>query len=203
MNMSPSVDDSGNKHKYQSKNPLQRFLIDRFYESMFALLSKADFQSVLDAGCGEGFSLLRLSEVFPDKHLHGLELRREAVDFCGVNLPPEIKVDLGSVYAMPYPEKSFDLVIASEVLEHLDDPTRCLTECGRVSRQYVLATVPNEPFFMAANFLRGKNLRGFGNDPEHIQHWSSGRFARLFGGHFEIIAQDTSFPWTLVLGKMA
>ena len=36
--------------------------------------------------------------------------------------------------AMPYPDESFDLVVHSDTLEHVPDPSRALSECWRVLR---------------------------------------------------------------------
>ena len=72
--------------------------------------------------------------------------------------------------------------------------------------------MPNEPFFMMANFLRGKNLRRWGNDVEHIQHWTSGSFQSFTtsvtrsdlvkfvkGRTLKIVKIRHPFPWTLLL----
>jgi SAM-dependent methyltransferase len=105
----------------------------------------------------------------------------------------------GSIFEMPFPDDSFDLVICTEVLEHLPQPAEGLAELRRVSRGWLLLSVPHEPLFMAANFLRGKNVRAWGNDPEHINHWSAHGFVRFVARQCPVIDWRKSFPWTLVL----
>jgi hypothetical protein len=90
-------------------------------------------------------------------------------------------------------------VLCLEVLEHLTEPLRALEELRRVSGGLCLISVPNEPFFMMSNFLRGKNVRAWGNDPEHLHRWRAGEFLRLLGVHFRVESVAYPFPWVLAL----
>lgn len=45
------------------------------------------------------------------------------------------KIKKGSVYKIPFPDKSFDLVVVSEVLEHLENPKKAMREVGRVLKK--------------------------------------------------------------------
>lgn len=53
---------------------------------------------------------------------------------------PEISLRVGEARALPYPNQSFDIVLASQVLHHMegDDPVRLLRELYRVARRAVL-----------------------------------------------------------------
>jgi SAM-dependent methyltransferase len=83
------------------------------------------------------------------------------------------------VYALPYPDRAFDVVVATEVLEHLHDPSGAVRELLRVARKAVILTVPHEPWWRLANMMRGKYLSDFGNTPGHVQHWTRTGFVRL------------------------
>ena len=87
-----------------------------------------------------------------------------------------------------------------EVLEHLEDPARALREAARVG-DFLLVSVPHEPLFRAANFLRGKNWSRWGNDSEHIHFFGKKSFRALLEPHGEILRFETSFPWTIALLK--
>lgn len=215
-----------NYKKHTSTNLLQRFLLDNFFNVLVGTLKSIDYssseaqaksrsildkssrqartiksiESVLDVGCGEGFTLYRLAEEKIGKHLEGIEYLQTAIDI-GKKIHPNIRFKKGDIYQLPYKDNSFDLTICTEVLEHLADPKKALKELVRVSSTYCLLSVPNEPFFMAANFLRGKNWSRFGNDIEHIQHWSSKGFAQfvLDNCSAHVIAQKHPFPWTVLL----
>jgi ubiquinone/menaquinone biosynthesis C-methylase UbiE len=108
---------------------------------------------------------------------------------------------VGSIYDIPFKDRSFDLVICNEVLEHVDDPGKALSELERVTKKYCLISVPHEPWFMMANFLRGKNWSRWGNDIEHIQHWSRRGIRTLVGRYFDVLVVKNPFPWTLLVAR--
>jgi hypothetical protein len=83
----------------------------------------------------------------------------------------------------------------------LQDPQRALDQIVSLNPDHAILTVPHEPWFMLSNLLRGKNLRQFGNDPGHINHYTVRSFRRLLSPHFEILRMTTSYPWILALAK--
>ena len=163
-----NIEFTSNYRKHTSKNPLQKLLINNFFNSLLAAIKDLKVDSVLDAGCGEGFTLNKLYENKIGKRLEGVDFLKTAVEL-GKKTHPHLKLRQGTIYHLPFEDNSFDLVICTEVLEHLENPKKGLSELIRVSKKYLLLSVPNEPFFMMANFLRGKNLSRWGNDIEHIQ----------------------------------
>lgn len=115
---------------------------------------------------------------------------------------PKVKIKHASIYEIPFPNNSFDLVICTEVLEHLETPSLAIEEVKRVSRRNILISVPNEPFFMLGNFLRGKNMGKLGNDPEHINHWTVFSFASFLKKQgLKKISVKFPFPWILIFCK--
>lgn len=185
--------------KHTSKNPIQKLLIANFYKSFIGLAKSVNPTSVLDVGCGEGFTLQRLIREGMGGKLEGIDYSKEAISI-GKKLFPHLLLKQGSIYNLPYKDNAFDIVLSTEVLEHLENPKKALREILRVSKKYILASVPNEPFFMVSNFLRGKNVMRFGNDPEHIQHWTVFSFKRfLKRENVKIKAVKLPFPWVMVL----
>lgn len=187
--------------KHTSKNPIQQLLIKNFYSTLTSLAKPLKPESILDAGCGEGFTMEKLSKSKIGEKLEGIEYSKEAISF-GRKLFPDLKFIHGSVYELPYKNNSFDLVICTEVLEHLEEPTRALKEILRVSKKYLIISVPNEPFFMLSNFLRGKNLSRFGNDEGHINHWNVLSLKKyLTQNKVKTINISIPFPWITVVGE--
>lgn len=192
---------TSNFQKHTSKNPIQKFLIDNFYSSLISLVKPLSPKTILDAGCGEGFTMDKLSKNGIGEKTEGVEYSKEAI-LLGEKLFPNLTFRQGSVYELPYKDKSFDLVVCTEVLEHLEEPARALREMLRVSKKYLIISTPNEPFFMMSNFLRGKNMMQFGNDPEHIQHWTIFSFLKLMKKHeVRIRIVKLPFPWIMILGE--
>ncbi len=194
------MNNTDNFRKYTSKNPLQKYLINNFLEKLFFCIKDLPVKTVLDAGCGEGFILSEFKNRNIGNDLEGIDFSEEALAI-GRKMFPYLELRKEDIYNLPYEDNSFDLVICTEVMEHLENPDKVVDEIMRVSKKYCLFSVPNEPFFMLSNFLRGKNLSRWGNDIEHIQHWSSCAFKTMVGGKLNVIAVRRPFPWTVVLSE--
>lgn len=69
--------------------------------------------------------------------------------------------------------KSFDLVYASHILEHILDPNVAIREMKRVARKYVIIKVPNATYF--------KRTR---EDPEHVFSWNMITFKNYLQYYF-------------------
>jgi SAM-dependent methyltransferase len=102
-----------------------------------------DPQRVLDVGCGPGFLMLFLAEL-------GVEV--EGVDFSPSSLdlaPPGVRdrILVGDVTQAHVPERSFDLVICREVLEHLTvlQVRETIEQLCRASDRFVYATTRFHP----------------------------------------------------------
>lgn len=96
---------------------------------------------VLDVGTSTGANLRLLAEM-GYRDITGLDSSTEAIRFCAEKgLPP---VRHGSVTAMPFEEDRFDMVMATDVVEHVDDDARAVAEVARVLRPggAALFTVP-------------------------------------------------------------
>ena len=166
--------ESSNYLKFQTRNPVVRRLIDGFYDRVREIVEPLDAGSTLDAGCGEGETMLRLGPVLGER-VAGFDLDPQAVELARDRVEGAEIVE-GSLYEIPFDRDRFDLVLCLEVLEHLEDPGAALAELGRASRRDVVVSVPYEPWFRAGSAMRGKYLSTLGNHPEHINHWNRRSF---------------------------
>ncbi|AKB19740.1 methyltransferase domain-containing protein [Methanosarcina sp. WWM596] len=187
--------ESGNYKKYTSKNPLMGIVTSKFMKDLSETITPLEnINNIIDIGCGEGFIVNCLNRT----DITGVDISKNALDIAK-RKNPGCNFCTGSVYDLAFKKNSFDLVIATEVLEHLESPKKALQEIKRISKNYCIFSVPNEPYFRTMNFLRGKNLTRFGNDIEHVQNWSSGEFVKLIGTYFNVVEVKKPFPWTMVL----
>lgn len=193
--------ETTNYLKHANSNPIQKALINNFYKELFRMLKPLKLEKVLDVGCGEGFTLKKLEEKKIGKHNEGIDYSEDAIKI-GKKIYPELNLLKGDVYSLSYPDNSFDMALCTEVLEHLDDPIKAVQEIKRVTSKYILFSVPNEPFFIMANFLRGKYVKSFGNHPEHINHWTMWGFENFLKKQgLTVVKSKHPFAWSLVLVK--
>ncbi len=129
----------------------------------------------------------------------GIDYSPAALAWSQANDVAQSSLNVADVHHLPFPDNSFDLVLCLEVLEHLLDSTQGLRELLRVARDCVLVSVPHEPFFRGANFLRGKHLRALGNDPEHLHTYSGRAFRRLVAAQAQVVWHGYCFPWQIAL----
>ncbi len=124
---------------------------------LFALLrlKRANSRSLkfLDAGCGTGGNLAALQKAGFD--CEGFDFSPVAVEFCRARGLES--VSLGSILHIPYPERTFDIVISCDVLNDAGtaDEERALAEVFRVLK-------PGGRLFLnlpAFSFLRGEHDR--------------------------------------------
>jgi 2-polyprenyl-3-methyl-5-hydroxy-6-metoxy-1,4-benzoquinol methylase len=188
--------------KYKERNLISRLLVDHFYRSLrrvVELLEPAD--RILEAGCGAGISSLRIRQMLRGQHFEVSDVDDNAIrQFEKIRFPIPFRQE--SVLALQRTGGEFDCVFLLEVLEHVEDYEKALSEIFRVSRKYVVVSTPNEPLWRILNVLRGKYLRDRGNTPGHINHWSRSALVSLIGKYGEVVRVYRPIPWTIVVAKV-
>ena len=186
--------------KYQARNPIVRSMVKGFLNSFDQLFTGLDVKKILEVGCGEGFLSNRMSSIKPSATVIGLDYSMDILEIASqtfTNMPR----CRASVYNLPFKDNFFDLTVACEVLEHLEEPHIALPEIQRVTKKYFLASVPQEPLWRILNFMRGKYITTLGNYPGHIQHWTPGEFVKLVSGYFDVCEIVRPFPWTMIIAS--
>jgi SAM-dependent methyltransferase len=109
---------------------------------LWALVHRADLPPsprILDAGCGTGRNLVEFSRLGPSE---GIDLSPRAVESCrsrGLE-----GVQEGVIEDLPFEDGRFDLIFATDVIEHLPDDGAALEELRRVAAPggRLIVTVP-------------------------------------------------------------
>lgn len=173
---------SANHHKYNGHGRFYTRHLERFMAAYTDMLAATHPETVLDAGCGEGYATDFMARRLPDVSFTGVDLSGDAVAFARQTFGSAATYLEGSVYDLPFDEGAFDAVVCSEVLEHLDEPARALAELTRVARHHVLLTVPREPIFKFLNDIG--RFMGMSPDPGHVNFWSPVAFEAFVREHF-------------------
>lgn len=90
--------------------------------------------SILDVGCAKGFMLHDFKELMPEASITGLDISQYAMDHAMPSVRQYLQV--GNAKKLPYPDKSFDLVICINTVHNLplEECKEALREIERVSR---------------------------------------------------------------------
>lgn len=152
-------------------------------QTIFEWINPQDDDLILDMPCGRGF-YLNMFRYVSQCRLVGAELDWPVLQKAGrhVGHLPDIDLVNANIYQLPYADDSFDAVILSEILEHIDDDVAGLKEIYRVMKPgaVVAITVPNAnyPFWWDPINKTLETLFG-----THIQH---GPFAGIWANHVRL-----------------
>lgn len=141
---------------------------------------------ILDMPCGRGF-YLNMFDFATDATIIGAELEWDVLLKAKSNVGHTgIPLQNANLYHLPYADNSFDAVILSEILEHVNDDIAGLKEAYRVLKPggVVAITVPhaNYPFWWDPINKTLETLFG-----THIQH---GTFAGIWANHVRLYTQN-------------
>jgi ubiquinone/menaquinone biosynthesis C-methylase UbiE len=144
---------------------------------------------VLDVGCGPGSLTVDIAKhVSPDGNVIGIENQpgplaegRRLADAEGVN---NVTLELGDAHNLAYEDETFDLVHAHQVLQHITNPVKALSEMRRVvktggivaCRESATATwYPDIEALMFQHELARRLSKDRGGNPHpgnHIHVWA-------------------------------
>jgi SAM-dependent methyltransferase len=113
----------------------------RLLSNLISQLGIRQKATILDVGTGTGNNL-RLLQELGFKNVTGLDSSEEAIRFCqqkGLGL-----VKQGDVCNIPFPDNNFDVVFATDIIEHVEDDIEALSEIRRILKPEgkVILTVP-------------------------------------------------------------
>lgn len=137
---------------------------------------------ILDIGCGSGTLIRFLTE---GNVVTGMDVDRQALEVCRTRFGVQTVWGDFSL-EFPFEEAAFDVVVASETIEHLAYPKIFLQQVRRilVPEGLFLGSTPNAYRLRTRiDFLQGKPLD---RDPTHLQHFSLASLGALLAHHFVV-----------------
>lgn len=143
---------------------------------------RAAGRRALDAGCGAGYGAAVLAETA--RSVVALDVAPEAVGYARLNYArPNISFLQASATALPLPGGAFDLVVAFELIEHLEDWAGLLAELRRVlaAGGECLISTPNRAYYAEARRQRGPN-------PYHFREFDWEELAAALGRFFPSVS---------------
>jgi SAM-dependent methyltransferase len=135
-------------------------------------------KQVLDAGCGAGYGSAELARKAAS--VLGIDRSAEAIAFARAQyLAPNLRFEEADCTALPAADGSIDLVVAFEVIEHLQDWRGFLREARRVlapAGQFIVST-PNKRYYSESRGCSGPN-------PFHVHEFEFEEFRAELGEAF-------------------
>jgi len=119
--------------------------------TVIEMLSSSPGDFILDIGCGKGRDLMQLAKF--GTRVIGIDFSDKMIEEAKIKISEEnirgIQLIVGDATNLPFPNKVFDKVLASEVIEHIPDYTKAILEMIRVvkRRGSIVITTPNRHSF--------------------------------------------------------
>jgi len=169
-------------HRYRFKEKLRELVLNK--------IKKKAGQIVLDIGCGSGsdflaiakekiffgygldFSLSQLEQAASNDELKGFRWVQAEVDY------------------LPFKDSSYDIVIFSEVIEHLTDCSKSLSDIHRILKKdgYLFLTTPNryDYYHFLGTFFPKKIRKSLRNSLQDNADIDSGEYSSNFAEHVHL-----------------
>lgn len=175
---------------YKSRNFLVRFVsvgrLDKIV-NVIGNLKKNKNIKILDAGCGEGQLLL---EIFNRgyKNIYGVDITKIALKQAEKRV--KAKLSLQNLEDLNFPNEYFDVVICTEVIEHVENYKKVIKELKRILKKngLLIITFPNEPLcvLMRIIFLRRPIPK------DHVSFFSVNKMRKLVNLKLK---EKINLPW--------
>jgi SAM-dependent methyltransferase len=132
-------------------------------------------RSVLEFGCGSGEMLALARSSFPGAKLYGIDLAERMIEMARQRLG-DATLMRGSDELLRDWRPPVDLVLAIDILEHLEDPVRVASALGKAGR-FVALWIPIERRVIRLGIAKQKS--GIEHLSGHIHFWTLDESRRL------------------------
>lgn len=143
---------------YNSKNPLVRFVHRQRLDAITAhVLPREEGIKVLDAGCGEGHLIQTLHERCSSNQYYGVDITPTALEDARERCPFG-KFQIMDLSELSFESGFFDVVVATEVIEHIIEYEKVIMELTRVLKKggALILTFPNEILWTISRLVLGR-----------------------------------------------
>ena len=128
-------------------------------------------KQILDVGCGSGYGSDILANSGATKVI-GIDISDDAISYCKKHYARKnLKFEQGDCTSLLYKDNSFDVIVAFELIEHIDKEQKFLSEVKRLLKNngiFILST-PNKNTYGLDHPLKPKQ-----QNPFHLYHREKG-----------------------------
>lgn len=142
------------------------------YEFAARFARRKSLSIISDVGCGPA---VKTAHFFGSReYIVNLYDQESCLSICSKQMPEAkfVAVDLES--PIDTMDTKSDLVICSDVVEHLSNPEKCIELCKRLAKTdgFIILSTPDR------DNLRGRDCMTSGH-PQHVREWNRNEFTRL------------------------
>lgn len=144
------------------KGSLRYRLRRRTREVLLAIeqFAKNPMRDIIDLGTADARMLDMIHQKYKEVHCVGVEYNKDLVDFAKAKFP-HLEIIQGDVQLLDFPNDSFDVAIATAIIEHVPNPLKMMSEVKRILRSggIFILTSP-DPFWERLAVLVGHLKKG-------------------------------------------
>lgn len=181
-------------------NLLQRLWHHRKLEVVCNLIESANPKNILDVGCASGWFLSQIAQRFPKAKCIGIDVYKNAIQY-GKKRYPSLKFMVADAHSLPFPDDSFDVIVCTEVLEHVLKPEQVISEIKRVLRPNGIAIVEMDSgnFLFRAVWYWWTHLKKGVWRNSHIHSFSTKKLEKMLRKGGVIIAKKRVFNLSMAV----
>ena len=155
------------------------------YLHALGLMKKNNFNSIVDIGCGSAYKLMTY---FNEHETLGIEIK-ETFDFLKKTYPDKDWLEAGSDATK---NLTTDVVICSDVIEHLVDPDELLDFIKSISAKYIILSTPDRSLVYQKwkRYSLAFLCQGFWGPPAneaHLREWAFKEFYNYISEQFDVV----------------
>jgi len=137
-------------------------------------------RKILDVGCGAGYGSYMMSTKAGS--VTGIDIDQKAVEFAKKNYEHErVSFVNGDVRSLPFGDDEFSMCVCFEVIEHIKEPDKLLSEVSRVLGS---KDDKGDPGLFIVSTPNGGVKVSSKPNPFHVKEFSLGEFRALLNGYF-------------------
>ena len=184
-------------------NLLQRIWHTNKLKNVLALINDHP-NSILDVGCASGWFLAQMSKRFPKAKCTGVDAYSQAIIY-GRKKYKSIRLIESDAHNLPFADDSFDLIVCTEVLEHVLNPKGVLGEMLRVLKKQGTAIIEMDTGNLLFNtvWFVWTNLKGKVWKDAHVHKFNSLKLEKMIEASGFILGKKKIFNFGMAVAFYA
>lgn len=185
------------------KSLLQRIWHTNKLNAILGLIEKKP-QKILDVGCASGWFLNEVSKKYPKAECSGVDVYKKCIDY-GNKRYKKLKLKHADAHKLPFKKNTFDLVICTEVLEHVVNPEKVIKEIKRVLKKDGVAIIEMDTgnFLFKAVWYWWTNIKHGVWEDSHIQVFNAKKLEKMIEENGLKIVKKKDFNYSMGIAFQA